>query len=87
MPLYMGISRDDCYIHLSVHHGDCSPGAALRIKLNDVRSFQEELLAKQYKFSRPGVEETEWGSIDMSIGDPFGNRLTFTTEMEGDANV
>ena len=29
-------------------------------------------------YSRPGIEEMPWGSREMSIKDPFGNRLTFT---------
>ena len=77
LPLYMQLSKDDCIIHLSEHHGDCSPGAALRIATSDVRAYQRELLAKQYKYARPGVEHKPWGEWAMSIGDPFGNRLDF----------
>jgi hypothetical protein len=29
LPLYMQISKD-CIIHLSEHHGDCTPGGAVR---------------------------------------------------------
>jgi hypothetical protein len=25
-PLYMGLSRGACMLHLSGHHGDCAPG-------------------------------------------------------------
>ena len=31
LPLYLQIARDGCVLHLSEHHGDCCPGAALRI--------------------------------------------------------
>lgn len=79
LPLYMQVSRDDCILHLSEHHGDCSPGAAMRIQSTALDAYQQELLAKQYKYARPGIEDTPWGSRDMSIGDPFGNRLTFTS--------
>ena len=78
LPLYMQISKDGCVIHLSEHHGDCSPGAAVRIETNELEAFQKHLLAKQYKYARPGIKETSWGSREMSVGDPFGNRLTFT---------
>ena len=57
----------------------CSPGAALRIETNELEAFQKQLLAKHYKYARPGIEEMPWGTRDMSIADPFGNRLTFTT--------
>src|SRR5688572_18041929 len=78
LPLYLQVSKDGCVIHLSEHHGDCCPGAALRIETNELEAFQKELLAKQYKNSRPGIEKMPWGSNDMTIADPFGNRLTFT---------
>ena len=79
LPLYMQISKDDCVLHLSEHHGDCCPGAAMRIETNELEAFQKELVAKRYKNARPGIEKMPWGSKDMSVFDPFGNRLTFTS--------
>lgn len=88
LPLYMGISKDDCIIHLSEHFGDGTPGSAIRIAIDDVDVYQKELLAKQYKHARPGVQNQPWGAREMSIHDPFGNRLTFaqtiTNEISGD---
>jgi uncharacterized glyoxalase superfamily protein PhnB len=78
MPLYMQVSKGGCILHLSGHHGDCSPGAAMRIETDELEAFQQQLLAKNYQYARPGIEDTPWGSRDMSISDPFGNRLTFT---------
>lgn len=78
LPLYMQISRGDCVLHLSEHHGDCCPGAAMRIQSDHIETLQKELLDKQYKYSRPQVQQTPWGSTDMAIADPFGNRLVFT---------
>ena len=74
----MQISKDRCVLHLSEHHGDCSPGAAIRVETNELAAFHTELASKRYKYARPGVEEMPWGSKDMSVKDPFGNRLTFT---------
>lgn len=79
MPLYMQVSKGDCVLHLSEHHGDCSPGAAMRIETDELDSFHAELKAKSYQYARPGIEDTPWGSRDLSVSDPFGNRLTFTT--------
>ena len=79
LPLYLQVSRGGCVLHLSEHHGDCSPGAAMRIETADLDGLLAELLAKDYKFARPGIEETPWGSRDLSVKDPFGNRLTFTS--------
>ena len=76
-PLYLAISRDGCVLHLTEHHGDCSPGAALRIGTDDIDAFHQELQEKKYKYARPGIELMPWGSRDMVVRDPFGNRLTF----------
>lgn len=78
MPIYLQISRGGCVLHLSEHHGDCSPGAAMRIETDELEAFHQQLLAKNYKHARPGIEDTAWESRDMSVRDPFGNRLTFT---------
>ena len=78
LPLYMQVSLGECVLHLSEHHGDSSPGAHLRIPTVDLDAFHIALLARQYKYARPGIEDTPWGTRDMTIGDPFGNALTFT---------
>lgn len=76
MPLYMQISNGDCIIHLSEHYGDCSPGSAIRIEVDNAKSLQEYLLSKKYKFARPGYDK-EWDQV--SVTDPFGNRIHFYT--------
>ena len=78
LPLYMQVSRKGCVLHLSEHHGDCSPGAAMRIETADLDALRTELISKAYKYARPVIEEMPWGTRDMSLRDPFGNRLTFT---------
>ncbi|MCY1533832.1 hypothetical protein D9M68_691800 [compost metagenome] len=77
LPLYLQVSKGGCVLHLSEHHGDCCPGAALRIATEGLDEFQALLLAKNYGNARPGIETMPWGR-DMSVTDPFGNRLTFT---------
>ena len=79
LPLYLQVSRDGCVLHLSEHHGDCCPGAALRIAVGDIDALHAELAAREYGHARPGIETMPWGTRDMSVKDPFGNRLTFTT--------
>ena len=79
LPLYLQVSRGGCVLHLSEHHGDCSPGAALRIECDDIDGFHQELSAKNYGNSRPGIEVTVWDSRDVTVKDPFGNRLVFTS--------
>ncbi|MGX0888015.1 putative glyoxalase superfamily protein PhnB [Pseudomonas sp. ADAK2 TE3594] len=77
-PLYLQISRGECVLHLSEHHGDSTPGSALRIETDELEAFQQQLLAKEYSFARPQIQAMPWGSQDMTISDPFGNRLVFT---------
>jgi uncharacterized glyoxalase superfamily protein PhnB len=79
MPLYMGIVRGACMLHLSEHHGDASPGASMRIEVEDIDALHAELAAKAYKHARPSIHAMPWGTRDMTVTDPFGNRLTFTT--------
>ena len=77
LPLYFEVSRGDVKIHLSEHHGDCCPGAAVRIHTDGLIELLEELNKKDYGFARPGIDDTPWGTKEISIKDPFGNRLTF----------
>ncbi|MEK8129857.1 glyoxalase superfamily protein [Paenibacillus filicis] len=77
LPLYMQVSAGACVLHLSEHYGDCSPGAALRLEAADVRLLHAELSARNYPFARPGLEETPWGTLELRVTDPFGNRLVF----------
>ena len=78
-PLYMGIRRGDCSLHLSEHHGDTTPGSSMRIQVEDIDAFCAELQSRNYSYSQPRVENTPWGTRDFTVSDPFGNRLTFTS--------
>ncbi|MFB5661152.1 glyoxalase superfamily protein [Alteribacillus sp. HJP-4] len=77
LPLYMQISHGSCKIHLSENHGDACPGSSVRIEVENLSSFHENLWAKQYKFARPGMESTPWDTREVRVGDPFGNRIIF----------
>ncbi|WP_127499474.1 glyoxalase superfamily protein [Paenibacillus glycanilyticus] len=83
MPLYMQISKGGIRLHLSEHHGDCSPGSAIRIEMTGIRELHKDLLDKKYKYARPGLEETPWNTLECRIGDPFGNRIVFSEPMSG----
>jgi uncharacterized glyoxalase superfamily protein PhnB len=76
-PLYMQISKGGCVIHVSEHHGDSCPGSSLRIEIDELDVFQKHLSDKKYKNARPGITDQLWGR-DMSIADPFGNRVIFS---------
>jgi uncharacterized glyoxalase superfamily protein PhnB len=76
-PVYMQVGRDDCVLHLTEHHGDGAPGIALRIEVQDIAALHRELTGKKYRFAKPGLEETPWKTREISVSDPFGNRLHF----------
>lgn len=83
-PIYLQISLDGIVIHLTEHHGDCSPGAKIHIEnFNNLAAYHEKLLDKNYKFNRPSLDKASWSTnaISMEAIDPFGNRLTFTEEI------
>ncbi len=77
LPLYMQVSRDGIVLHVSEHHGDGSPGVRVRVEVEGIQAFHQELIGKRYKNMRPGLERPEWGGTEMTVIDPVGNRITF----------
>jgi len=63
-------------LHLSGHHGDATPGAAVFVRIAGIAALQAELLARQYPNARPGLVEQDWGTT-MNVADPFGKHLRF----------
>jgi uncharacterized glyoxalase superfamily protein PhnB len=76
-PLYMQVSRAGAVLHLSEHHGDATPGSAVRVGTADLDQLASELREKDYKFARPAIQEQPWGLRELTVGDPFGNRIVF----------
>jgi len=80
-PLYLGVSRSGCKLHLSEHHGDCSPVAKVRIQIDDLKEFCRELGARETEFIAPkSGSRMQWGSKECTVVDPFGNKLVFFQE-------
>ena len=75
-PVYLQASRQGALLHLSEHHGDATPGATVRILVADVMGLHRELHDRDYRYARPGVETQPWG-LEVSVLDPFANRLVF----------
>ncbi len=86
LPLYMSVTRGGCTLHLTEHHGDCCPGAALRIPVDDIAAFHAEIMSKDYDYLRPSIELTLWDTREVSVNDPFHNRLTFFKPLSGDVD-
>src|SRR5450432_2548590 len=59
-PLYAQVSRGGLAFHLSEHHGDGSPGAAVIVTMHGVEDFHRELVARDYRYDKPGLEKQPW---------------------------
>jgi methyltransferase (TIGR00027 family) len=77
----MQISREGCVLHLTGHVNDATPGGALRIEVTSLGELHQELADKHYEHAMPGVETTPWRAREMTLRDPFGNRLVFWESM------
>lgn len=79
-PQYLQISLGDIVLHLTEHHGDCSPGARAHVdNFEKLKEYHAQILAKDYKYNRPGIDKSFYDATKwcMQVIDPFGNRLTF----------
>jgi catechol 2,3-dioxygenase-like lactoylglutathione lyase family enzyme len=76
-PVFMRVSRGDIAIHLSEHHGDGTPGSLVYVYMTGVRDLHRELIEKNYRYNRPDLLEQDWGMTELTVVDPFNNRITF----------
>lgn len=81
-PLYMQVSRGALLLHLSEHSGDATPGANAVVFTRDVAALHKQLLARNYRYNRPGLRKQDWG-LEVEVIDPFGNRLRFIEREPG----
>jgi catechol 2,3-dioxygenase-like lactoylglutathione lyase family enzyme len=81
-PYYIGIRKDNIQLHLSEHHGDSVPGVRIFIECTEIEKFHESL--KPYKYYRPSVEKTFYGTMEMVVQDPFGNKLSFNEYIDAE---
>jgi hypothetical protein len=94
-PLYMGLSLTrpalsestlgPIRLHLSEHHGDAAPGGNAFVEFAGLEEYHSELIVKQYKYNRPGLQIAPWDEkmLTMTVNDPFFNRLSFTERIKG----
>lgn len=80
-PLYCQVSRGGLVLHLSEHSGDASPGATSVVYAKGVETLQKVLIAKNYRYNRPGLQRQDWG-LECEVIDPFGNRIRFIERVE-----
>lgn len=78
-PIYAQVRRDELVLHLSQHHGDCTPGGRTFVRCQSVDLLLEQLSRNPYPLLNPSIHDTPWGSRRLDITDPFGNHLSFET--------
>ena len=80
-PTFLQASRGDLALFLTEHHGDCCPGSSVFVWMTGLEEFHAEIMAKGYLFMRPGIEETFYGSKQVTVIDPFGNKIHFNEKI------
>ena len=81
-PVYMEIEKDGLILHLSEHHGDGTPGTNVFVWSSGVEEFHKEIINKKYKYNKPGLEKTFYGSLSVTVIDPFHNQIIFNQKTE-----
>lgn len=76
-PNYIGIKRDDIEIHLSEHHGDCTPVSNVFMVCSAVEDLFNDIKSRPYKFYNPSLEKTFYNTNSFFLTDPSGNKLSF----------
>ncbi|WP_425390783.1 glyoxalase superfamily protein [Ekhidna sp.] len=76
-PIYLQVSNGNMVLHLTEHHGDCSPGAKVFINCSGLKEFHKGLKKKNYKYNNPGISKAPWKDLCMEVTDPFHNKLIF----------
>jgi uncharacterized glyoxalase superfamily protein PhnB len=75
-PCYMGLSRDEAWLHLSSFPGDGVSGGVIFFVVDDVDALHGELLARGVRVDLPPTDQT-WGNREMYVKDADGNSLRF----------
>ncbi|MFO7538836.1 MAG: VOC family protein [Chloroflexota bacterium] len=75
-PLFMQLTRAGQTIFLTEHAGDCQVGGAAYFVVPDVDACYAAFVAGGVTPAEPPAD-TPWGTREMVITDPDGNRLRF----------
>lgn len=77
-PLFLQLTREGQTIFLTEHTGDCQVGGAVYFKVADVDACYRDFDARGI-VTVEAPDNTPWGSREMAVRDPDGNRLRFAT--------
>lgn len=77
-PLFLQLTRAGQTIFLTEHTGDCQVGGAAYFIVPDVDACYRDFDARGVARTE-GPQDTPWGTREMVVVDPDGNRLRFAT--------
>jgi uncharacterized glyoxalase superfamily protein PhnB len=75
-PCYMGLNRDEAWLHVSSFSGDGVPGGVAYIVVDDVDALCREFESKGVTIELTPTDQT-WGNREMYLRDRGGNSLRF----------
>ena len=50
--------------------------------MRGAEELHRDLDAKAYRYMRPGLKTTDWGTLETTVLDPFGNVICFGERLE-----
>jgi len=75
-PCYMGLVRDNAWLHISSFSGDGVSRGVVCIEVDDVDGLHAELVKKGVRIDTAPVDQT-WGTREMYVKDADGNSVRF----------
>jgi catechol 2,3-dioxygenase-like lactoylglutathione lyase family enzyme len=81
-PCYMGLVRDEAWLHVSSFSGDGISGGVVHLLVDDVDGLYQELMGKNVTIDLAPTDQT-WGNREMYVRDPDGNGIRFVCQSGG----
>jgi len=78
LPVFAQLTRDGLSLFVTEHTGDCQVGGAAYFVFDDVDGFYDEIRGRGIKPAEP-PGDAEWHAREMTVVDPDGNKLRFST--------
>ena len=78
LPVFAQVTRDGLSLFLTEHTGDCQVGGAAYLVVDDVDALFREISGRGITPAEAPCD-AEWGAREMTVVDPDGNKLRFST--------
>jgi catechol 2,3-dioxygenase-like lactoylglutathione lyase family enzyme len=78
LPVFAQLTREGLSLFLTEHRGDCEVGGAAYFVIDDVDSMFKEITRRGIRAAE-SPSDTEWKAREMTVVDPDGNKLRFST--------